>query len=113
MKKPIVKTDELDAQYQSIFGDVSIIIDAARRSAARSVNAVMTAAYWMIGQHIVEFEQSGEERAEYGTALIKKAGGGFDTAVWSGFRSCQSESDEKILSAMAVRTNFSDTCLKN
>ena len=72
MKKPIVKTDELDAQYQSIFGDVSIIIDAARRSAARSVNAVMTAAYWMIGQHIVEFEQSGEERAEYGTALIKR-----------------------------------------
>ena len=72
MKKPIVKTDELDVQYQSIFGDVSIIIDAARRSAARSVNAVMTAAYWMIGQHIVEFEQSGEERAEYGTALIKR-----------------------------------------
>ena len=72
MKKPIVKADELDAQYQSIFGDVSSIIDAARRSAARSVNAVMTAAYWMIGQHIVEFEQSGEERAEYGTALIKR-----------------------------------------
>ena len=72
MKKPIVNADELDAQYQSIFGDVSSIIDAARRSAARSVNAVMTAAYWMIGQHIVEFEQSGEERAEYGTALIKR-----------------------------------------
>ena len=67
MKKPIVKTDELDAQYQSIFGDVSIIIDAARRSAARSVNAVMTAAYWMIGQHIVEFEQSG--RRGQNTAL--------------------------------------------
>ena len=72
MKKPIVKADELDAHYQSIFGDVSIIIDAARRSAVRSVNAVMTAAYWMIGQHIVEFEQSGEERAEYGTALVER-----------------------------------------
>jgi len=72
MKKPIVKADELDAQYQSIFGDVSSIIDEARQTAARSINAVMTAAYWMIGQHIVEFEQSGEERAEYGTALIKR-----------------------------------------
>ena len=72
MKKPIVKADELDAQYQSIFGDVSSIIDEARQIAARSINAVMTAAYWMIGQHIVEFEQSGEERAEYGTALIKR-----------------------------------------
>ena len=72
MKKPIVKADELDAEYQSIFGDVSSIIDTTRRSAVRSVNAVMTAAYWMIGQHIVEFEQSGEERAEYGTTLIKR-----------------------------------------
>ena len=72
MKKPIVKADELDAQYHSIFGDISSIIDEARQTAARSVNAVMTAAYWMIGQHIVEFEQSGEERAEYGTALIKR-----------------------------------------
>ena len=57
---------------QSIFDDVSSIIDEARQTAARSVNAVMTAAYWMIGQHIVEFEQSGEERAEYGAALIKR-----------------------------------------
>ena len=72
MKKPIVKADELDAQYQSIFGDVSSIIDEARRTAARSVNAVMTAAYWMIGQHIVEFEQGGKERAEYGTALVER-----------------------------------------
>ena len=63
---------ELDGRYDSVFGGVTRIIDAARRSAVRSVNAAMTAAYWMIGQHIVEFEQSGEERAAYGTALIKR-----------------------------------------
>ena len=72
MKKRIVKAGEPSAQYQSIFGDVSRIIDAARRSAVRSVNAVMTAAYWLIGHRIVEFEQSGEKRAEYGTALIER-----------------------------------------
>ena len=72
MKKPMTKAGQLDARYESIFGDVSRIIDAARQSATRSVNAVMTAAYWLIGQHIVEFEQSGEERAEYGAALIKR-----------------------------------------
>ena len=70
MKKPMVKYREVDARYQSVFGDVSGIIDVARRSAARSVNAVMTAAYWLIGRHIVEFEQEGAERAEYGTALV-------------------------------------------
>ena len=70
MKKPMAESGALDDRYQSVFGDVSGIIDAARRSAARSVNAVMTAAYWLIGRHIVEFEQEGEVRAEYGTALI-------------------------------------------
>ena len=70
MKKPMVESGALDDRYQSVFGDVSGIIDAAKRSAARSVNAAMTAAYWLIGRHIVEFEQEGKVRAEYGTALI-------------------------------------------
>ena len=67
-----VTTGELDAPYRAVFGDVSKIIDAARESAVRSVNAAMTAAYWLIGRRIVEFEQSGEERAEYGAALIER-----------------------------------------
>ena len=67
-----VATSGLDAPYRAVFGDVSKIIDAARESAARSVNAAMTAAYWLTGRRIVEFEQSGEERAEYGAALIER-----------------------------------------
>lgn len=59
----------LDAPYEAVLGDVSKIIDAGGESASRSVNADMTAAYWLIGRRIVEFEQSGEERAEYGAAL--------------------------------------------
>lgn len=65
-------TGDSDIPYRSVFGDVSSIIDAAKASAARSVNAAMTAAYWLIGRRIVEFEQSGEERAEYGTALVER-----------------------------------------
>ena len=61
-----------DAPYQAVYGDVSKIIDAARESAARSVNAAMTATYWLIGRRIVESEQSGEERAEYGAALLER-----------------------------------------
>ena len=72
MRKSIKKKRELEARYQSIFGDVARIIDAAKGSAARSVNAVMTATYWSIGQYIVEFEQLGEYRAEYGAALIER-----------------------------------------
>ena len=70
--KKMAAFGEHNAPYQAVFGDVSKIIDAARESAARSVNAAMTAAYWLIGRRIVEFEQSGEERAEYGAALIER-----------------------------------------
>ena len=70
--KKMAAFGEHNAPYQAVFGDVSKIIDAARESAARSVNAAMTAAYWLIGHRIVEFEQSGEERAEYGAALIER-----------------------------------------
>ena len=68
----IAETGEHDAPYEAVFGDVSKIIDAAREAATRSVNAAMTAAYWLTGRRIVEFEQSGGERAEYGAALIER-----------------------------------------
>ena len=76
-----------DAPYQAVYGDVSKIIDAARNSAARSVNAAMTAAYWLIGRRIVEFEQSGEDRAEYGAALIERLAEDLTVRFGRGFSS--------------------------
>ena len=72
MERKTVKASKYETPYEVIFGDVSGIIDAARESATRAVNAAMTAAYWLIGHRIVEFEQSGEERAAYGSALIER-----------------------------------------
>jgi predicted nuclease of restriction endonuclease-like (RecB) superfamily len=61
-----------EAHYDSILGEISHVIDAARKSAARSVNCIMTAAYWLIGRRIVEFEQKGEKRAAYGEELLER-----------------------------------------
>ena len=47
-------------------------MDAARRASVRSVNALMTATYWEVGRRIVEFEQGGGKRAEYGDALLER-----------------------------------------
>ena len=44
----------------------------ARASALQSVNTAMVAAYWEIGREIVEEEQCGEQRADYGIRLIKQ-----------------------------------------
>lgn len=67
-----VRSTELEERYQSIFDDVARLICSARQSAARSVNAVMTATYWLVGRYIVEFEQEGENRANYGTEIVER-----------------------------------------
>ncbi len=72
MKKAMAEADRIDALYGTVFDEVATIVDASRSYAARSVNATMTAAYWLIGRSIVEFEQEGEQRAEYGSGLIER-----------------------------------------
>jgi hypothetical protein len=71
-KKPLKPDSTLEAHYDSVLGDISNVIDVARSSAARSVNYIMTAAYWLIGRRIVESEQKGEKRAAYGEELLKR-----------------------------------------
>lgn len=58
--------------YDAMLNRVVQLIDDARRASARTVNVIMTATYWSIGRHIVEFEQAGKTRAEYGAELLKR-----------------------------------------
>lgn len=58
--------------YTTILDLVVELMEAARRASARSVNAIMTATYWEIGRRIVELEQRGETRAEYGKQLVER-----------------------------------------
>jgi predicted nuclease of restriction endonuclease-like (RecB) superfamily len=61
-----------DDGYQAVLADVSDLLESARRAAARSVNSVMTITYWKVGRRIVEDEQGGKRRADYGTRLIER-----------------------------------------
>jgi predicted nuclease of restriction endonuclease-like (RecB) superfamily len=58
--------------YGVLLTDISDLLDHARRTSARSVNSILTATYWEIGRRIVEFEQGGKARAEYGEGLWKR-----------------------------------------
>ena len=84
MKKPVPSTGEA-ARYEAVFGEVSEIVEAARRSAARSVNAVMTAAYWLIGRQIAELEQDGRSRAEYGKETVERLAADLSARYGRGF----------------------------
>ena len=55
--------------YDGLLQGVLRLLEEARKTSARSVNAIMTATYWEIGQRIVEREQEGRRRAGYGEAV--------------------------------------------
>ncbi|HPC17197.1 MAG TPA: PDDEXK nuclease domain-containing protein [Candidatus Hydrogenedentes bacterium] len=85
MTNKVRKRDTGPDAYNSVLVDVSTVIEAARRSAARSVNCMMTAAYWLIGRRIVEFEQAGAARAEYGEELIERLAADLTARYGRGF----------------------------
>ena len=58
--------------YNQILSSIAELLESARRAAARSVNALIPAAYWAVGRRIVEFEQGGQDRSQYGTKLLER-----------------------------------------
>ena len=71
--------------YGTMLNRVVSLIEEARCASARTVNALMTATYWLIGRHIVEFEQHGKARAEYGAQLIKQLAADLSDRYGRGF----------------------------
>ena len=61
-----------DFAYRRFASGIAELLAAARRQAARSVNAVLTATYWETGRRIVEFEQKGKKRAGYGETVLEQ-----------------------------------------
>jgi predicted nuclease of restriction endonuclease-like (RecB) superfamily len=76
------------------FESIRTILRDARRKAYTNVNAIMVEAYWTIGRRIVEEEQKGQQRADYGDYLIHELsrqlgdefGKGFSIANLKNFR---------------------------
>lgn len=73
------------AEYDRILAEVVDLLESARHAAARSVNALMTATYWEVGRRIVEFEQKGHGRAEYGSKLLDRLAADLTARFGRGF----------------------------
>jgi predicted nuclease of restriction endonuclease-like (RecB) superfamily len=56
--------------YPQLISRISDILSFARSQAIRQVNQIIVKTYWEIGREIVEYEQKGKEKADYGSQLI-------------------------------------------
>ena len=82
------------SDLDNFYSEIKDILANARKKAYSAVNFAMVEAYWLIGKRIVEEEQNGKERADYGEYLIKNLsielknvlGKGFSLANLKNFR---------------------------
>ncbi|MFP5041525.1 DUF1016 N-terminal domain-containing protein [Parasediminibacterium sp. JCM 36343] len=59
-------------KYDSLIQQIGLLLKEGRQKAAQSINTILVQTYWEIGKHIVEFEQGGKQKAEYGAQLLDK-----------------------------------------
>lgn len=63
--------EEIVKREEALFEQVSKLIDEARKQVRTAVNTAMVYTYYGVGRYIVEDEQQGQERAEYGKTVLK------------------------------------------
>lgn len=80
--------------YQQLLEDIAAVYDQGRSRAMQSVNTQLLETYWRVGQYIVEFEQRGAAKPQYGKQPLKRLskdlgsirGKGFSVSNLSRFR---------------------------
>ena len=78
---------DTDNGYQKVQNELIDLVEASRGIAIQRVNALMSATYWEIGRRIVEVEQDGAHRADYGEALIDRLASDLTDRLGRGFSS--------------------------
>ena len=59
-------------QYSNLVSDIGSLLNIARKRAYQQVNTILVKTYREIGKHIVEYEQKGKEKADYGSKLFER-----------------------------------------
>ena len=68
-RKGIIKKPE---HYNQLIFSIGDLLEEARKKVYSQINQILVKTYWQIGKRIIEFEQKGKEKAEYGTKLLDK-----------------------------------------
>lgn len=71
--------------YQALISSIDQVLQQGRRQTASAINRAMLSTYWEIGKFIVNFEQRGHEKAEYGSELLMKLSKDLTDRHGSGF----------------------------
>ena len=76
---------EISKNENIFYSEISELLQQARRTAYKAVNTIMVETYWQIGKRIVEQEQHGQNRANYGDYLITNLSRYLSDTIGKGF----------------------------
>lgn len=71
--------------YAALVTQIGKLLASGRKQVAALVNHTMVTTYWQIGKYIVEYEQAGHEKAEYGSQTLKRLSHDLTAAYGRGF----------------------------
>ncbi|MCU0339018.1 MAG: PDDEXK nuclease domain-containing protein [Spirosomaceae bacterium] len=75
----------LNKDYGNLINQIAEIYKQGQHNATIAINTALVETYWQIGRYIVEFEQKGNLKAEYGKALIDNLSKDLSTTLGKGF----------------------------
>ncbi len=67
-----MSSDLPTTHYEQLKTQIGELLRRGREQAGRAVNAILVQTYWQIGRYIVEYEQKGNVKAEYGSELLDR-----------------------------------------
>src|ERR1700682_3689378 len=110
MTKDLRKAVEADEGASPLLHSLRDLIQNARQRALRAVDAVQVQTCWEIGRHIVEFEQGGSTRAEYGTRLLQSLASSLAAEFGRGFDVSNLRHMRVFYAHLRILDTFSHDC---
>src|SRR3989338_10537531 len=91
-KKQIIKK----GRYSTLISSIGTLLEQARRHAYSQISQILVKTYWEIGKQIINYEQKGKQKAEYGGRLISSLSEDLTEKYGKGFGSRNLEQMRKF-----------------
>ena len=101
---------EIEITNPDFVSDVKTILEQARKRAYQAVNTTMVQAYWLVGKRIVQEEQDGKERADYGEAVLKTLSIALTAEFGKGFSYANLYNFRQFYLTYPVQENYQAVC---
>jgi len=105
--------NEIIKQDKRFFAEIAALLTTVRGNTYRAVNRVMVETYWNVGQRIIEQEQKGKSRADYGDYLITGLSRHLTDVLGKGFSEANLWNMRQFYATFPDFDQFSRQCLEN